>query len=1045
MGGTGGDGAPGGSATASATTTTASASQTAAVASASGGTGGAGAEGGELDGPGGTGADGGAAEGTRAVDVNPAGAAYAYAIDVGGMGGGSAGDTQLPSIPNYQGRVYPAGNGGAVANTTASAIGATSAIAEATQDGGEGNDGPQGGAGAASSLTNAVTGSTMDGALTLDQVAQGGAGGGGFAGKGGQGGAATSDLTFDDTASPTQSATIAVQNDAYAGAGGLGAIGAVAGVDASSDTTVTGAQDVRVTAYTVGGAGGPSGAFTVSNASGTGGAGGDGSASASGITTSATGNVSVDLDVIGGAGGNAEDGAYAFSAVSDGGAGGQAAIGAASGTGGASAEVEATLRGGAGGTSDGAVGGTGADGSLINAVTGSTHGGTLTLDQTATGGAGGDSFGGTGGQGGSATSDLTFDDTANTNQSAMLEVDLQAQAGQGGFDQSGANPGFNQVGTSSQLSGDGGSAVARGNITAAPALASGTPTEVDLSVSAFGNRGLAGGDASAGAAAVAGTVNVGASATAGDGFEQTDFTLDKAGTATAVATATDAGGTAAAFATSGLSNQFGDEVSNVSGSASADVFSTSTVKSLAGYNQVGRFDTSAQAVADVIGLPSAAMGGTDAGPGQTLLFDTEQGSSGLPGATGSQTTTTLITAEFDLSQFNTGSEFLLDLHQAVVMGSGVTGVTFDLTGLDTAPLHEAFTSAASAAAFFTNDVIDLGSFNAVTGDSNSLFLQTQLAVTTDDATSGFYAEIEGAGVACYCPGTSIRTVRGPVPIEALRIGDQVATLHGPAQPIKWIGRRSYDGRFVAGQVLMLPVCVKRHAIAPGVPARDLYLSPGHALYLDGVLLPVWLLVNGTSITQAAAADSVTYLHLEFDTHEVIFAEDCPAESFVDDRCRNQFANAAEHRALYPDDPATPPPLCAIRVEDGFVLQAIQARLAARAGLQPPAAMHGPLRGFVDQDGPVVVAGWAQDLTQPERPVCLDILAGGRRLQHVLANRYRPDLRQAGLGSGKHGFAFTLPPHAAGMLEVRRAVDGAVLAPTEAAIARRGIEPHRRVA
>ena len=91
-------------------------------------------------------------------------------------------------------------------------------------------------------LTNAVTGSTTDGTLQLNQQANGGAGGEGDAGPGGQGGAAASDLTFDDTASPNQSAMVEVENGASAGAAGAGAIGSVAGVDASSETTITGAK-----------------------------------------------------------------------------------------------------------------------------------------------------------------------------------------------------------------------------------------------------------------------------------------------------------------------------------------------------------------------------------------------------------------------------------------------------------------------------------------------------------------------------------------------------------------------------------------------------------------------------------------------------------------------------------------------------------------------------------------------------------------------------------------------------------------------------------
>jgi len=65
---------------------------------------------------------------------------------------------------------------------------------------------------------------------------------------------------------------------------------------------------------------------------------------------------------------------------------------------------------------------------------------------------------------------------------------------------------------------------------------------------------------------------------------------------------------------------------------------------------------------------------------------------------------------------------------------------------------------------------------------------------------------------------------------------------------------------------------------------------------------------------------------------------------------------------------------------------------------------------------------------------LDILVDGRRIMRVLANRYRADLRQAGMGSGKHSFEAQLPAGIFGRIEVRRSFDQADLALTEAAMA-----------
>ena len=177
-----------------------------------------------------------------------------------------------------------------------------------------------------------------------------------------------------------------------------------------------------------------------------------------------------------------------------------------------------------------------------------------------------------------------------------------------------------------------------------------------------------------------------------------------------------------------------------------------------------------------------------------------------------------------------------------------------------------------------------------------------------------------------------------------------------------------------------------------------------------------------------------YIHLEFEDHEVIFANSCPAESFIDDNCRNQFQNAAEYYALYPEHEAARRDNCLPRIEEGFHLQAMQRRLAARAGVKTSSDQSGPLRGFVDHAGPKVVSGWAQNELQPEAPVCLDILVDGKRLMRVLANRYRADLREAGMGSGKHSFEAQLPAGIFGRIEVRRSFDQADLALTEAAMA-----------
>jgi hypothetical protein len=171
-------------------------------------------------------------------------------------------------------------------------------------------------------------------------------------------------------------------------------------------------------------------------------------------------------------------------------------------------------------------------------------------------------------------------------------------------------------------------------------------------------------------------------------------------------------------------------------------------------------------------------------------------------------------------------------------------------------------------------------------------------------------------------------------------------------------------------------------------------------------------------------ESVEYFHIGLAGHEVIFAENCPAESYLDNGAQLQLANIDAHFVAAGEDSL--PVSCLQLLEHGFILDAIHRRLSVRAGIVRPEA-RGAMRGYVDIAGPLVCAGWAQYEDQPEVPVCLDILPDGQRVARVLANHHRADLRAAGYGSGNHGFVANLPLGLTGKIEVRRTSDQAVLA------------------
>jgi hypothetical protein len=330
-----------------------------------------------------------------------------------------------------------------------------------------------------------------------------------------------------------------------------------------------------------------------------------------------------------------------------------------------------------------------------------------------------------------------------------------------------------------------------------------------------------------------------------------------------------------------------------------------------------------------------------------------------------------------------------------------------------------------------------GDYNTDTGelvfyDAEGQQVSTlQLGLDGDVNAENFAINVNGDGslsvVACYLRGTRIATDHGEVAIEDIRIGDKVATVAGTFRTVKWIGRRGYSSTYAAKTPEVQPILFTRGSIAENVPVRDLYVSPQHAMFIDGVLVDAELLVNGKSIRRIETDEAVEYFNLEFETHDVILAEGAPSESFLNRDCRDMFQNAAEYEVLYPGETPCEPVFYARRVADGHALAAIRERLNARAGLAgaEPAA-PGVLEGAVDRADWSRVAGWAHDRANPGRPVELEVLVDSRVVARVMANRYRADLEKAGFGDGRCGFDIELPealsPRSHHSIEVRRAAD-----------------------
>ncbi|MDE2197509.1 MAG: Hint domain-containing protein [Rhodospirillales bacterium] len=220
-------------------------------------------------------------------------------------------------------------------------------------------------------------------------------------------------------------------------------------------------------------------------------------------------------------------------------------------------------------------------------------------------------------------------------------------------------------------------------------------------------------------------------------------------------------------------------------------------------------------------------------------------------------------------------------------------------------------------------------------------------------------------IACFAGGTQIDTPAGPVAVEALRVGQPVRTRWGETLPIVWIGSRRIHCARHPRPWDIWPVRVRADAFAPGMPRRDLLLSPDHAVHFHEALIPVRYLVNGATIAQEPI-DAVTYWHVELERHDVLLAEGLPCESYLDTGNRHAFDGGAatwlHPRFGTPEDAEDVwlTQACAPLVRGGAALVRARAHLLGRARLlghrlteQPDLALQAGARRIAprrDADG-----------------------------------------------------------------------------------------------
>jgi Ca2+-binding RTX toxin-like protein len=144
---------------------------------------------------------------------------------------------------------------------------------------------------------------------------------------------------------------------------------------------------------------------------------------------------------------------------------------------------------------------------------------------------------------------------------------------------------------------------------------------------------------------------------------------------------------------------------------------------------------------------------------------------------------------------------------------------------------------------------------------------------------------------CFVQGTLIETANGDIPIENLKVGDLVQTLDRGLQPLRWMGRRHLSARDLAENENenMRPIRIRKDVINAGSGVGDLIVSPQHRILVASkvaqrmfdsveVLIAAKQLLAIDGVNIANDFEDVTYFHILFDQHEIVFANGVHSES-----------------------------------------------------------------------------------------------------------------------------------------------------------------------
>jgi hypothetical protein len=197
-------------------------------------------------------------------------------------------------------------------------------------------------------------------------------------------------------------------------------------------------------------------------------------------------------------------------------------------------------------------------------------------------------------------------------------------------------------------------------------------------------------------------------------------------------------------------------------------------------------------------------------------------------------------------------------------------------------------------AVYNGDVVVIGGVSITgatiyTADGGRYFTPTDDTVLVDSIIDSVtfvpdstLLTIPDLGPACLVEGTLVSTENGPMLIENIAVGDRILTKDRGLQELRWIGKRTVEGM---GD--FAPICFAKGSFGND---RDLRVSPEHRMLVEGwkcellfgepeALCAAKHLVAHSDDVYVRPCETVTYYHLMFDAHEIIYAEGAQTESF----------------------------------------------------------------------------------------------------------------------------------------------------------------------